>query len=357
MPVQTLPPLARKYHREQRTAIDVAIDEVMQRWMQMGPRFNAGWSLVGPTIAAIIADSQRKIAKRADAYIPAILAATDQARYVPAVAESNIQELVGLTGAGLPVYESLSVATIRAKQAVAENLTPVQALESAGTWLSMATSTILADTMRSAESIGRYTRNVGYVRMVNGGACGRCVVLAGKHFKTNQGFLRHPRCRCTHIPANENIAGDWQTEPRAYFDSLTPEQQVKLMGGKANAQAVIDGADMGRLINAYRPNAGMRLAQMGSVRVVDGMKFSNRESVAVFFGTKRSATTGRRLREVSVSTPRRLMPETIAQLAKDDADRIRLLKRHGWIVDHDFETLSPGDKAALLWRNRNDPLF
>lgn len=357
MALQTLPPLARKYHREQRAAIDAAIAEVMTRWTQMGPRFNAGWSLIGPTIAALVADSQREIAKRADAYIPAILTDTGQARYVSAVAESNPEELVGLTGAGYPVYTSLSAATIRAKQAVAEELTPVQALESAGTWLSMATSTILADTMRSAESIGRYTRNVGYVRMVNGGACGRCVVLAGKWFKTNAGFLRHPRCRCTHIPASENVAGDWQTEPRAYFDTLTFEQQAKLMGGKANAQAVIDGADMGRLINAYRPNSGMRLAQMRSVRVVDGMKFSSRESVATYFGTRRSAATGRRLREVSVSTPQRLMPETIAQLAKNDADRIRLLKRHNWIVDPEFEALSPGDRALALYRRRNEPLF
>lgn len=333
MALQTLPPLARKYHREQRAAIDAAVEEVMARWVRMGPRFNAGWSLIGPTIAAIIANSQRDIAKRGDAFIPAILEGTGQSAHVAAAAESNAEALVGVTGAGYPVLTSLSASTIRAKQAVADGLTPIQALESAGLWLSMATSTILADTMRSSESLGRYTRNVGYVRMVNGGACGRCVILAGKHFKTNAGFLRHPRCRCTHIPAAEDVAGDWQTDPRAYFDTLTPERQAKLMGGKANAQAVIDGADMARIVNAYAPSSGMRLAQMGSVRIVDGLKYSTRDSVTTIFRIDRNAPYGQRKRKrvALVGKATRLMPESIAQIATSPADRIRLLRLHEWI--------------------------
>lgn len=357
--LQTLPPLARRYSAKQLAEIEAAQAAIRQQWRRVGTNFDAGWMLIRPTVTAILLEAQRRLAQRANEFTPAILEDTGQTRALKASGEINIDAIVGVTGAGYQVADVLSTAPIRAKQGIAEGLAAYQALSKAGEWLERTSGGVLSDTVRTTQSLGSYTHAVaGYVRMVNGGACGRCVLLAGKWFRKNRGFSRHsPTCRCFHIPAGENVAGDWQTDPRAYFDALDPSQQAKLVGGIANAQAVHDGADIGRIINAYRPNAGMRMAQMGSVRVVDGMKFSNRESVAVFFGTKRSAGTGRRLREVSVSKPQRLMPETIAQLAKDDADRLLLLKRHHWIIDHEFEALSPGDRAMALYRRRNDPLF
>lgn len=324
--LQTLPPLATKYRASQLAAIDAAIAEVLARWERMGPRFDTGWSLVGPAIAAVVADAQRDIARRADAYVPAILEDTGQDRYVPAVAESNPDALVGLTGAGYEVGDSLSTATVRAKQAVAAGQSPAQALVTAGSWLSMATTTILADTTRASESLGRYTRNAGYVRMVHGGACGRCVIQAGKWFRTNQGFLRHPRCRCTHIPAGEDVAGSWQTNPDAYFHSLNPEQQIKLMGGKANAQAVIDGADMTQIINAYGRSSGMQFAQVSPIKRKNGLKYTTS-------GTTRRAQAAQQQAGMRRNGPlqMRLMPESIAMRATSPEDRIRLLEMYGWI--------------------------
>ena len=43
----------------------------------------------------------------------------------------------------------------------------------------------------------------GYVRMVQAGACSRCVVLAGKWYRKNQGFQRHPGC----FPAGAVVSG------------------------------------------------------------------------------------------------------------------------------------------------------
>lgn len=327
--LQTLPPLARSYRAEQLEVADRALADVMVRWQQLGVRFDSGWSLYGPTIASIIADAQRDIARRADAYVPAVLVATGQGRFVEAAAESNVDNLIGLTGAGLQVYDTLSSATIRAKQAVAAGQTSRQAITTAGKWLTMMGSTILADTARSAESLGRYTRNVGYVRMVNGGACGRCVIQAGKWFRTNQGFLRHPRCRCVHIPASEDAAGSWQTNPDEYFHSLTEAQQIKLMGSRANAQAVHDGADINQIVNAYRKSSGMSFAQMSPIKHNRlGDKFTTE-------GTTRRGLAGQQqvaLRRNGVSQMR-LMPESIAMAAKDAEDRLRLLALYGWIKD------------------------
>jgi hypothetical protein len=327
--LQSLPPLARNYSRQQRQQIDAIVAEVVARWSAYGPSFDSAWMLSGPYIVQAVLDAQAEMAERATTYIPAVLAATGQAAVAQQSAEAAPESLVGLTGAGYQVAEALAATPIRAKQAVAAGATPTQALDAAGGWLAQSSLTILADTARSAESLGRYTRNVGYVRMVNGGACGRCVVQAGKWFRTNQGFLRHPRCRCVHIPASEDAGRDWQTNPDAYFHSLTPEQQIKLLGSKANAQAVVDGADIGQIVNAYRKTAGMQYAQAPSIKVnARGQKFTTE-------GTSRRGLAGQQqagLRRNGLSQ-QRLMPETIAMRARGAEDRMRLLMLYGWIRD------------------------
>lgn len=331
--LQSLPPLAHKYSEEQRRQIDDALEAVTVRWSAFGPQFDTAWSLAGPYIVQAVTDAQTEMVERASAYIPAILAATGQARIAQEAAEAAPEALVGLTGAGYQIAESLAATPIRAKQAVADGATATRALDIAGGWLTQSALTILADTARSAESLNRYTRNVGYIRMVNGGACGRCVVQAGKWFRTNEGFLRHPRCRCVHIPASEDAGRDWQTNPDEYFRSLTPEQQIKLMGSKANAQAVVDGADIGQIINAYRSTSGMQFAQSPAIKVRNGSKFTTE-------GTSRRGLAGQQQAGLRKNgrAQQRLMPESIAMRAKDDADRMRLLKLYGWVRDDEAIT-------------------
>lgn len=332
--LQTLPPLAREYHADQRREIADVADEVRTRYLLTGPSFDAGWLTVGPAIVAATQAAQVGMVERADAYVPAILEQTGQTRSVPTLATPMSASLVGYSGSGVTVDETLSWAPVRAKQAVADGATARQALFSAADWLALSVTTILADTSRSAESLGMYARPVsGYIRMVNGGACGRCVVQAGRWFRKNQGFLRHPRCRCVHIPASEGIAGNWQTDPQAYFDSLDPAAQIKLMGGKANAQAVLDGADPRQIINAYRRTSGMRFAQESSIK----RQTSFRGGVDKF---TTEGTTRRGLAEMQQTALRRngptqlrLMPESIYRNATSQEDALRQLKLYGWIRD------------------------
>lgn len=328
MPLQALPPLARSYHAAQRAAIDAALLDIAAQWRRIGPRFDTGWALVGPYIADIMAGAQRDLIGRASEFTPALLEDTGQTRYLPAEFTPNVESLVGVTGAGYPVAESLSAATIRAKQAVAEGRPAPQSLALAGSWLAQSSLTVLADTMRSTETLGQLSHRVGYVRMVNSGACGRCVVQAGKWFRTNAGFLRHPRCRCTHIPASEDVGRDWQTNPDDYFHSLKPEQQIKLMGSKANAQAVLDGADIGQIVNAYRKTSGMQFAQVSPIKVVRGMKYTTAGASRRSLATQQQVILRRNGR-----VQQRLMPESIARIAKDADDRMRLLRLYGWVAD------------------------
>jgi hypothetical protein len=106
------------------------------------------------------------------------------------------------------------------------------------------------------------------------------------------------RCDCIHVPAAENTAGDIQTNPRAYFDSLTASEQDKAFT-KAGAEAIRLGADPAKTVNARR---GMQTA-------ADGRLYTT---------------------EAAGKRPR-LMPEQILRDATSRDDAIRLLRLHGFI--------------------------
>lgn len=154
----------------------------------------------------------------------------------------------------------------------------------------------------------------GYVRMLNPPSCSRCAILAGKWYRWNEGFQRHPRCDCRHIPSRENMAGDLRTDPQAYFESLSPVDQNRIFTS-AGAQAVRDGADLGQVVNARR---GMSVAQVGGRRAVVSTEGTTKRGIAS------RQRTGRNMSQ-------RVMPETIYQVAKDRDDAIRLLKLNGFI--------------------------
>jgi hypothetical protein len=150
-------------------------------------------------------------------------------------------------------------------------------------------------------------KNVGYVRMLTLPSCGRCVVLAGRFYRWNAGFLRHPRCDCRHVPSSENVAGDLRTDAYEAFNSYTPAQQDKHFG-KGGAQAIRDGADVSQVVNSRR-----------------GMSASGRMTTE---GTSRRGN----YRQVT-GRDRRMTPQAIYDLNKGDrAAAVRDLERYGYIL-------------------------
>jgi hypothetical protein len=166
--------------------------------------------------------------------------------------------------------------------------------------------TQVADAGRAAEAVGIATRPTvqGYVRMLSLPSCSRCVILAGRFYRWNAGFRRHPRCDCRHIPTRENVSGDIATDPKQAFRSMSGGEQNRVFG-KAGADAIRDGADIAKVVNARR---GMETA------TVNGRAIQvTREGV-------------RRNRPV------RLMPEQIVREANGNrAETVRLLRLHGYI--------------------------
>lgn len=204
--------------------------------------------------------------------------------------------------------------------------------------------TQLQDAARVAASMGIAARNqIGYVRMLNPPSCSRCAVLAGKWFGWNQGFQRHPKCDCRHVPARETNWHGLTTNPDDYFHSLSAAEQDRIFT-KAGAQAVRDGADLGQVVNARR---GMQRAQLFGHDMWTTLEGTTRRGSAFTAlqrgGTIRTAdelairqtATGPELRRITRERARspRVMPETLYQLADGDrTEALRLLKAHGFVT-------------------------
>ena len=174
-------------------------------------------------------------------------------------------------------------------------------------------ATQLQDVARQAAAIERAVRPqvTHYVRALNLPSCGRCVVLAGKPERSDVAFRRHPRCDCLAVPSNAANAGRLATDPVEAFDAMTAAEREKAFT-KAGAEAIGLGADVGRVVNA---RSGMDTAQVFG------------RDVKTTGALRRRYGRGPRGDEV------RLMPESIAQIATDRDDHLRLLRLYGYITD------------------------
>lgn len=83
---------------------------------------------------------------------------------------------------------------------------------------------------------------VGYERVVPLPACSRCLLLAGKFFKDNQGFPRHPACNCYHAPVYEADGKRYGGAP----DGHTPDELFERMSTAEQNAALGKDADLVR---------------------------------------------------------------------------------------------------------------
>lgn len=174
--------------------------------------------------------------------------------------------------------------------------------------------TIVADAGRQAGGVDIAARpQVGYVRMLNPPSCSRCVILAGKYFRWNTGFRRHPRCDCVHVASSAGstdaaLREGLVDDPYKAFGDMSEAEQDRAFG-RANAQAIRDGADLSQVVNARR-----------------GMTANGNFTVE---GTTRRGNASLGLNPGQ----RRMTPELIyAQAGGDREAALRLLTTHGYIL-------------------------
>lgn len=280
------------------------------------------------TAAALVAARKAKgnpleVAKVIAAY--QLLAARDAVDSFPAMLEEQ-----GITPD--PVG-SVAIAAFSGSASDGRSLVTLFEQASSDFALDLMIVTQIQDTARAAAStslVNDYAAD-GYVRMLNPPSCSRCAVLAGKWFRWNQGFKRHPKCDCRHVPSRENIAGDLRTDPGLYFDSLSPAEQNRIFTN-AGAQAIRDGADISQVVNVRR---GMNTAQFNQrgwkpVGHLAPVQIGRRDAFISTEGTTDRGLASRARTGRNMSA--RLMPESIYAIAKDRDDALRMLRLHGYLI-------------------------
>ncbi|WP_020111601.1 VG15 protein [Rhodococcus sp. 114MFTsu3.1] len=322
-----LPDAAGNYWLGQQKITFATLAVAKRLWLKLDEKnFDESWDRMSPTLIQTVEHAQAAAITRATAYVPNVL--EEMNIDVDPVAELEPAALVGVTGAGIPIEEAAYSSVIKAKSAVMQGVPAEAALAIGGEYLQMLVQTALADTARAAESIQTVSRpGLGYVRMLNPPSCSRCVILAGRFYRWNAGFKRHPRCDCKSIPAQESIADDLTVNPQRYFERLTRDEQDRTFG-VANSQAIRDGADINQVVNAGR---GLQQAQV-----------YGRQLEYTTEGTTRRGVAGRiiRARGRTPNTTPRLMPSAIYDIAEDRADALRLLRLNGYLLDRGGVPLS-----------------
>lgn len=337
--------VAVEHQRRQDRVVLEALARVRASWAAMSVAdLDASWERRGGDIIAATAVAQYEAAVAGARYVPTAL----RAQGVGAVASAGSVEpamLAGVASDGRALGSLLYGGVVASGRALNAGTAAPVALREGLTWLQRAVTTQVTDAGRGATFAGMVSTPAvkTWVRMVNPDACSRCIILAGRTYRL-EGFERHPRCRCVHVPSAENTPGDIGTDPVAYFNSMSEAEQDRVFT-KAGARAIRDGADMGQVVNARR---GMFTADFNSKgwkprgrltrHEVDGvMTFSTLE------GTTRRGSAYQAMRkapwlreEVKYSrTTRlrapRLMPEGIYEMADDRDHAVQLLRLYGYI--------------------------
>lgn len=251
MQLQQLPQPSLDFYRHQQQIAAATVASVSKLWRRMGTNFDSSWFELRSSALQAVHVGRAAAVTSATQYTPALLAATGQV--APASGSLNSARFLVSAPDGRDMGTLLDESVIRAKVGVARGLSSVGALESAGSWLTGMLLTVMADTRRSVVGADIVQRPdiAGYTRMLNAPSCSRCVILAGKWFRWNAGFQRHPRCDCIHVPSTTRAFAEEQgfvSDPYEYFNSLSKEQQEKVFG-RIEARAIRDGGDIFRIEN------------------------------------------------------------------------------------------------------------
>lgn len=318
------PETSAAHYRKQQRLTAVTVAAARRQWRRLGEEdFDAAWPSVGGRLLTLTAAAQAAAAADGARYTAA---AVSELGLPPAAAgEVDPQAFAGEASDGRPLESLLYQSVVAARVGMASGLQLPAALSAAEGVLDRIVRTQVADAARQASGVAIAARPgvTGYVRMLNLPSCERCAVLAGKWFKWNQGFARHPRCDCRHIPSSEDMAGDLRTDTRAAIEA----GQVRGLSG-ADTKAILDGADPGQVINAKR---GMYTADAFGRRLKATSEGITKRGVAGrrMRQFERDVAPGQRYRRSRVP---RLRPEEIyRQAGEDRAEAIRLLDRFGYL--------------------------
>lgn len=299
------------YQRMQRLQV-LGLVTARRAWERVNGRFiSESWLEQLALLRPVISGVQLQAATAGATYSAATLAA--EGTYVAPEAFADPAGFASTAPDGRPLETLLYSPATTTKTALAGGMALEVALTVGLSALETIVRTVLADTGRQAAGVDVTTRpGVGYTRMLNPPSCARCIILAGRFYRWNAGFNRHPRCDCVHVAtAARSLDGARREglidDPYAAFKSMSRRDQDRTFG-KANAEAIRDGADISQVVNARR---GM---------TPNGLFTTE--------GTSRRGNASRLL----APRQRRMTPELIYAQAGSRDEALDLLRHHGYLL-------------------------
>lgn len=305
--------VSEEYEAQKRLTVAATL-AAREQWGRMKGDWWSSFEEVAPGLEMIVTASQVAAARQGAAYVPDVL--EEQGQRPKAVARVNTNALAGTASDGRPLESLLGMAVVRSKRA--------GDLLAGQSFLDSVVSTQIADAHRASIQLGTIARpKTGWVRMVNTPCCKDCALLAGRFYKANDGFLRHPNCKCYHLPS---------TDPNAYEGTMPdPSEITGLTEGERKALEA--GGDYSQVINAARGRNRVR-----GVRVTDTSKMTTTEGTTRR-GTAYKAMGGGRSRDVRrkgdryfSTQKRRLTPDGIYRIASTPEEARRLLVANGYLL-------------------------
>ncbi|MCP3758205.1 hypothetical protein [Streptomyces sp. TBY4] len=322
-----MPPSAEAVaHMNARLRLAAATSRAVRaKWLRVDrDNIHTSWLGLMADVLAVMAGGQLAAASGTEPWLQSLLGDDEDRASSDRLIPSS---LVGVTGNGLPLADVLMSPMWSALRLVTAGAPVVQAMARGQVLLDLLVRTTIADTGRAADSVGMVSRPAitSYVRVVEAGACNRCVILAGNEYGVSSAFARHPRCHCSMEPVTRDHKPT-PTSPKTLYDAMSAAQRHKVFGAAA-VRAIDAGADIGQVVNARR---GMTSATVYGRTVQATTEGITRRGLAGQRRKNFDKLPGNRYR--TARTPR-LMPEEIYRQARGDREHaVRLLRRNGYLT-------------------------
>lgn len=324
--------------RRERLAHDLA-SRVVGLWRQVPlESLDTGWGYVAPLMQQQVVAAQTVAAEMSTPFMEAI----DRSYgFTPQPAELAVPAFTDVMGDGREIMPALFGAVTNTKQLIGAGVAPVSAFESGAAFIAIVAQAALHDMARNADRVlaaGKgYTH---YVRVVNGAACSRCAILAGI-YSGPEAFRRHTGCQCGVVPIVERgkPPTGLHDSPEAYFASLSRAEQDRVFT-KAGAEAIRNGADPIKVVNARRGAYGIGYSGHGGPTSVGGVNRLQKVTIGVradgtplqVYATTEGTTARGAFGKATKSGTLRLMPEQISIMSGGNPERwAKLLQRYGYL--------------------------
>lgn len=320
------PPDVALQHAAARKALAAQVGAYAEAlWLTVDPAaIVASWATHVQDLLTVLVGAQLKAAETADAYVGkaaesvGLSSATDYAVDRAAFA--------GLAADGRSLGPLLYDPVITALSAMRSGRSAAEGLASGRASLSMIVRTEIADAGRNADQVAMTSRRsvTGYVRVVVGKTCSRCIILAGRWYSVNAGFDRHPRCDCIGLPSAQARAAELLQDPAKVYADMATSERSRAGWSKADQKAIAEGADLNQVTNIHRK---------GGLYTVGG-KQATREGTTkrgLYGGYELDPATGVLRKRAATARPR-LTPNQIFADAKDRDEAIRLLQENGYLL-------------------------